>query len=112
MTIFENLTSRWPTCSHAVVRKKLADADPPPEELLQRIRSWDVAMTRLKTENLLAELPTKRLLMKYAQGFVDRADPPGNLQVSGYHVNRQMIRDSWGTVILTRNSVERWLLLD
>ena len=38
-------------------------------------------MTRLKTNELLTELPTKRLLMKYAQGFVDRAEPPGNLQV-------------------------------
>lgn len=38
-------------------------------------------MTRLKTDGLIAELPTKRLLMKYTQGFVDRADPPGNVQV-------------------------------
>lgn len=62
-------------------RRRLADADPPVEELSQRIRNWDVAMTRLKTDQLLTELPTKRLLMKYAQGFVDRAEPSGNLQV-------------------------------
>lgn len=62
-------------------REKLADADPPVEELAQRLRSWDAAMTRIKTDGLLAELPTKRLLMQYAQGFVNRADPPGNLQV-------------------------------
>lgn len=37
-------------------------------------------MTRLKTDGMMAELPTKRLLMKYTQGFVDRANPPGNLQ--------------------------------
>eukprot|EP00903_Cladosiphon_okamuranus_P019664 g18076.t2 len=61
-------------------REKLADADPPVEELAQRLRSWDDAMTRLKTEGLLAELPSKRLLMRYTQGFVDRADPPGNLE--------------------------------
>eukprot|EP00752_Nemacystus_decipiens_P011884 g10537.t2 len=61
-------------------REKLADSDPPVEELAQRLRSWDAAMTRLKTDGLLAELPTKRLLMQYTQGFVDRADPPGNLQ--------------------------------
>ena len=41
-------------------------------------------MTRLKTDELLAELPSKRLLMKYAQGFVDRAEPPGNVQVGGW----------------------------
>lgn len=62
-------------------RMKLADADPPFEELLGRIRSWDVAMTRLKTTELLAELPTKRLLMKYTKGFIDRANPSNNLQV-------------------------------
>lgn len=38
-------------------------------------------MTRLKTDGIIAELPTKRLLMKYTQGFVDRANPSGNLQV-------------------------------
>lgn len=62
-------------------REELADADPPVEELAQRLRSWDAAMTGLKTDGLLAELPTKRLLMQYTQGFVDRANPPGNLQV-------------------------------
>lgn len=62
-------------------REMLADADPPVEELAQRLRSWDAAMTRIKTDGLLAELPTKRLLMQYAQGFLDRANPPGNLQV-------------------------------
>lgn len=61
---------------------KLADADPPSDEIVGRIRRWDMAMTKLKTAELLAELPTKRLLMKYTQGFVDRADPPGNLQVN------------------------------
>lgn len=40
-------------------------------------------MTRLKTDGLLTEMPSKRLLMKYTQGFVDRADFPGNLQVKG-----------------------------
>lgn len=65
-------------------REKLADADPPVEELAQRLRSLDAAMTRIKTDGLLAELPTKRLLMQYAQGFVDRADPPGNLQVQSH----------------------------
>lgn len=62
-------------------REKLAHADPPVEELALRLRCWDTAMTNIKTEGLLAELPTKRLLMQYVQGFVDRADPPGNLQV-------------------------------
>lgn len=62
-------------------RETLADADPPIEELGRRLRSWDAAMTEIKTKGLLAELPTKRLLMQYVQGFVDRADPPGNLQV-------------------------------
>lgn len=62
-------------------REKLADADPPVEELAERLRSWDAALTRLKTDGILAELPTKRLLMQYTQGFVDRADPPGSLQV-------------------------------
>lgn len=38
-------------------------------------------MTELKTDGLLAELPSKRLLMKYTQGFLDRADHPDNLQV-------------------------------
>lgn len=61
---------------------KLADADPPSEEVVGRIRRWDMAMTKVKTTELLAELPTKRLLMKYTQGFVDRANPPGNLQVN------------------------------
>lgn len=67
------------TCSFG--RTALANADPPAEELVQRIRSWDVTMTRLKTDGIVTELPTKRLLMKYTQGFVDRANPPGNLQV-------------------------------
>jgi len=62
-------------------REQLADADPPVEELERRIRSWDAAMTQIKTDGLLAEFPTKRLLMQYVQGFVDRANPPGNLQV-------------------------------
>ncbi|CAM9977150.1 unnamed protein product [Scytosiphon promiscuus] len=61
-------------------RKILADADPPVEELAWRVGSWDTAMTRIKTNGLLAEFPTKRLLMQYAQGYIDRADPPGNLQ--------------------------------
>lgn len=68
-------------------REKLADADPPLEELSHRIRNWDVVMTSIKTEELLAELPTKRLLMRYTQGFIDRADPPGNLEVGGDHSN-------------------------
>lgn len=62
-------------------REKLADADPAVEELARRLRSWDAAMTQVKVDGLLAELPSKRLLMQYAQGFVDRADPPGNFQV-------------------------------
>lgn len=62
-------------------REKLADADPAVEDLARRLRSWDAAMTQVKVDGLLAELPTKRLLMQYAQGFVDRADPPGNFQV-------------------------------
>ncbi|CAM9096355.1 unnamed protein product, partial [Hapterophycus canaliculatus] len=62
-------------------RKKMAHADPPVEELAWRLRSWDTAMTRIKTDGLLAELPTKRLLMQYVQGFFDRSDPPGSLQV-------------------------------
>lgn len=74
-------------------RQNMADSDPPAEELLQRIRSWGAAMTRLKTEELLAELPTKRLLMRYTQGFVDRADPPGNLQVGGYRVDQELLRN-------------------
>lgn len=65
----------------AVGRRKFADADPHTEELFRRIISWGKAMTRLRTYGLLAELPSKRLLMKYTQGFMDRADPPGNLQV-------------------------------
>lgn len=59
----------------------LADADPSPGQLLQRIRSWDTAMTQLKTAELLAEFPSKRLLMKYTQGFIIRADTPGDTQV-------------------------------
>ncbi|CAN0309460.1 unnamed protein product, partial [Ectocarpus sp. 12 AP-2014] len=62
------------------LREKLADADPAVEDLARRLRSWDATMTQVKVDGLLAELPTKRLLMQYAQGFVDRADPPGNFQ--------------------------------
>ncbi|CBJ26303.1 Hypothetical leucine rich repeat protein [Ectocarpus siliculosus] len=62
------------------LREKLADADPAVEDLARRLRSWDAAMTEVKVDGLLAELPAKRLLMQYAQGFVDRADPPGNFQ--------------------------------
>lgn len=69
-------------------REKLADADPPTEELERRLRSWDAAMTQIKTDGLLAELPTKRLLMQYVQGFVNRADPPGNLQVWAVAVSK------------------------
>lgn len=85
-------------------REKLADADPPVEELAQRLRSWDAAMTRLKTDGLLAELPTKRLLMQYTQGFVDHADPPGNLQVQCTG------RDLWSGGKSYQSLAPTWLL--
>lgn len=71
--------------SGSLDRVRLADADPWPGELLRRIRGWDVAMTELKTTDLLAELPTKRLLMKYTEGFVAQADPPDNTQACFSH---------------------------
>lgn len=60
----------------------MADADPSPGELLRRIRSWDIGLTELRTAELLAELPTKRLLMKYTKGFLTGQESHGNLEVS------------------------------
>ena len=43
----------------------LANPEPHIESLLNRIRAFDQVMTYLKTEDLLLELPGKRLLLKY-----------------------------------------------
>jgi len=44
---------------------QMMSPDPPIFALLQRIRAFDAVMTLLKSEDLLVELPSKRLLCKY-----------------------------------------------
>ncbi|CAM9104826.1 unnamed protein product [Discosporangium mesarthrocarpum] len=77
-------------------RVKLADSDPPKDELKQRIHNWDSVMTKLKTDELLAEFPCKRLLVKYVQGFVMRAHSAGGLQalVDDLSLHFQIIRNA------------------
>lgn len=49
-------------------------------------------MTQLKSDDLLSEFPTKRLLMRYTQGFVDGADPSSDLKV-GEHLAQCLLRE-------------------
>ncbi|GMI35290.1 hypothetical protein TrCOL_g2906 [Triparma columacea] len=48
-----------------LLRFELGCPDPLPANLLERLRAFDKVMTLLKTEDLLLELPSKRLLLKY-----------------------------------------------
>ena len=49
------------------VRRAYGDPDPPEQELQIRLRSINQVLTSLKTDELLLELPSKRLLMKYVE---------------------------------------------
>ena len=48
-----------------MLKFELANPEPHIESLLNRIRAFDQVMTYLKTEDLLLEVPGKRLLIKY-----------------------------------------------
>lgn len=48
------------------LRLRMAAAEPPrPEFLFNRLRAVNIAMTKFKTEEVLGEVPSKRLLIKY-----------------------------------------------
>ena len=51
------------------LRDVYATPDPPLEKLMRRLRALDPAMTKLKTEELLLELPSKRLVLRYLDAF-------------------------------------------
>jgi len=53
------------TSDETALRFELAAPDPPIFKLLQRLRAFDAVMTLLKAEDILLELPSKRLLLKY-----------------------------------------------
>ena len=49
------------------VRREYADPNPAPEAFLRRLRSVNPVFSALKTEELLLELPSKRLLLNYVE---------------------------------------------
>ncbi|CAM9295176.1 unnamed protein product [Chrysoparadoxa australica] len=76
----EELYEGGETFSETTLRHKLMSPDPTASELVTRIRDWSSILTKVKTEELLQELPTKRLIMQYVEGWMKRAMPPGNMQ--------------------------------
>ena len=53
------------TFSESLLRFSLAAPDPSVNSISDRIRAFDEVMTYLKAEDMLMELPSKRLLLKY-----------------------------------------------
>ena len=49
------------------IRRAYAAPDPPQKELETRLRSFSQVLTVLKMEELLLELPSKRLLLKFVE---------------------------------------------
>jgi len=48
-----------------LLRFELSNANPPLTNFLERLRAFDAVMTLLKSEDMLMELPAKRLVLKY-----------------------------------------------
>jgi len=61
------------TMDETALRFELMDPDPPLDALLQRLRAFDAVMTLLKSEDILLELPSKRLICKfiYSNAWMD-----------------------------------------
>ena len=56
------------------LRIRMALPEPPqPEHFFNRLRALNIAMTKFKTNELLGEIPSKRLLIKYCACHDDRA---------------------------------------
>jgi len=62
------------TFDETILKFQLSAPDPTISSLVERIRSFDNVMTFLKTEDLLLELPSKRLLCKYVTSSFWKTD--------------------------------------
>jgi hypothetical protein len=57
------------TAEEELFRSRLQIPDPPAAELFERLRALSSTFTKLKTDDLLKELPTKALLASYVAHF-------------------------------------------